>query len=266
MSLNSLINNAVLIKTAIQPMNHHIPVTLERKRMYLQAVAQYSYYPIEDTESNLEKYSTNFNPFKQLHGLQYGEAILAIEPIPYTLNGDELIQAYDKLSERLAEYTNTYSSLFNKAEKGGYIGFHDISVHEPDFDLKCNGHLLELTNITDFFENIGLKQELVKTQVLRDDINIHPNIYYFKVDNDQENLALKITIQSMDHEDPQHIVQNIEMVKISDSRDEVLKSVQQFVIDSINENLEFAGDEFFRFINIVNGRNNIVFADLDLPF
>lgn len=266
MSLNSLMNNTVLIKTAIQPMNHHIPVILERKRMYLQAVAKYSYYPTQDTESNLEHYHTNFNPFNQPHGIQHEEAILAIEPIPYTLNGDELIQAYDKLSEKLAEYTNTYSHIFNRAEKCGHIGFHDISVHEPDFDLRCNGHLLELPNIIAFFENIGKKHELVKVQATRNDINIHPNIYYFKIDNDQEDLALKVTIQSMDHEDPQHIVQNIEMVKISDSRDEVLKSVQQFVIDSINENLEFAGDEFFRFINIVNGRNNIVFADLDLPF
>lgn len=266
MSLNSLINNAELIKTVIQPMNHHIPVTLERKRMHLQAVAKYSYYPIDDPETNIDKFMVTFDPFKQMEGLRYGEAVLAIEPIPYNLNGDELMQAYDKLAEKIADYTNIHSRIFAKAQNGGYIEFHDISVHEPDFDLRCNGHLLELSNITDFFKNIGLKQQLVKPQVLRNDINTQPNVYYFKIDNNQEQLAIKVIIQPMDRKEPVYVVQNIELVAIHDNRDEVLKSVPQFVIESINQNIEYEEDVFYRFINTVNGRNMIVLLDIDLPF
>lgn len=267
MSLNSLLNNAMLIKTAIQPMNHNIPVVLERKKMYLQAVAKYSFYPIEDQESNLDKFMTSHDPFASVIGLQYGEAVLAVQPIPFELNGDDLIQAFDKLSESIAEYTNTHRMIFAKAQNGGYIAFHNIQVHEPDFELRCNGHILERNNITNFFMQVGVKQHLLKTQVLRSDINTQPNIYYIKIDKDEEQLVIKTTFKPIENKDEhEYVVQNIELVKVQDNRDEVLKSVPQFVIDDLNQNLECAVDEFSGFIRIINTRNNIQFVDTDLPF
>ena len=121
MSLNNLLNNATLIKTAIQPMNHNIPVILERKKMYLQAVAKYSYYPLQDEESTSTEFMSSKIFTQPLDGLEYGEAVLAIQPIPYLLDGDDLIQAFDKLSENLAQYIDTHRQIFAKAEKNGYF-------------------------------------------------------------------------------------------------------------------------------------------------
>lgn len=267
MSLNNLLNNATLIKTAIQPMNHNIPVILERKKMYLQAVSKYSYYPLPNEESNSTEFMSSKVFPHSVEAMQYGEAVLAIQPIPYGLDGDDLIQAFNKLSENLVEYIDTHKQIFNRAEKNGYIPFHDIQVHEPDFGLRTNGHVLEHANIISFFSQVGLKQHLLKTQMLRSDINTAPNIFYIKIDEDDDHLVVKVTFKAIENkDDPEYVVQNVELVLIHDSRDEVLKSVSQPIIEDLNQNLDCAVEEFDTFIRIINIRNNIGFIDADTPF
>lgn len=267
MTLNHLLNNATLIKTAIQPMNHNIPVILERKKMYLQAVAKYNYYPLQDEKSTSTELLSSKIFTQKLDGLEYGEAVLAIQPIPYLLDGDDLIQAFDKLSENLVQYIDTHRQIFAKAEKNGYIPFHNIEVHEPDFELRTNGHVLEHQNIINFFSQVGLKQHLLKTQVLRNDINTEPNIFYIKIDEDEDHLVVKVTFKPIENKDePEYVVQNVELVIIQDFRDEVLKSVSQPMIEDLNQNFECAVEEFDTFIRIINLRNGIAFKDADLPF
>ena len=267
MTLNNLLNNATLIKTAIQPMNHNIPVILERKKMYLQAVAKYNYYPLQDEKSTSTELSSSKIFTQSLDGLEYGEAVLAIQPIPYLLDGDDLIQAFDKLSENLAQYIDTHRQIFAKAEKNGYIPFHNIEVHEPDFELRTNGHVLEHQNIIHFFSQVGLKQHLLKPQKLRNDINTDPNIFYIKIDEDNDHLAVKVIFKPIENkDDPEYVVQNVELVVIQDCRDEVLKSISQPILEDLNQNFECAVEEFDALIRIINLRNGIAFKDADLPF
>ena len=80
-------------------------------------------------------------------------------------------------------------------------------------------------------------------------------------------MAVKVIFKPIENkDDPEYVVQNVELVVIQDCRDEVLKSISQPILEDLNQNFECAVEEFDALIRIINLRNGIAFKDADLPF
>jgi len=227
MTIDSLLNTSNHISTHLMAHGHKIPMQLQRKSSYLQALVKHTYQKDETyNEENLAEYG-------------YQEVIIAIEPISPTESN--LNDAYLRLNSSIEAYIAKHSQIFSKAHIGYDINWHEISVHEAKFSSLCYGHLVELANLLEFLKLSGSSSLMVQPNFLRREINTQKDVFYFSIDKDDSVNAIKVTTNLNVGDDtciaPKFIL-NVELVSIRDFRDQVLLSVEEHVLEDVNQHLE----------------------------